>query len=161
MMFSGKVKMAALGAALLAFGASCARPDNAASDYAMLSPEKGWCFSDTLSLILTHPDSVAAGWLAVGVTHTADYPYSDLWLEVTSLDPAGSSRRDTVCLTLADRNGRWRGNGIGTSFQVTDTIIRQLSHRACSPLMVRHIMRRDTIRGIDRVGLFFIPAENR
>lgn len=159
MKVGGKVMMALFGAVLLVAGASCARPGNAASDYALLSPERGWCFSDTLTLVLNHPDSLAAGRLAVGVTHAADYPYADLWLEVTSPGEADIPRRDTLCLTLADRNGRWKGHGIGTSFQVTDTMARPMVHRSGSPLMVRHIMRRDTIRGIDRVGLFFIPGD--
>ncbi len=144
-------------AASLALAAGCSRPGNAASGYESLPAAEGWCFSDTLSYPLEHTDSVARGRLAVGVTHTARYPFADLWLEVTSERADGSHRRDTVCLTLADRDGRWTGNGIGVSFQVAETVDAPLLHRSGSPLTVRHIMRRDTIAGIDRVGVFFIP----
>ncbi len=157
-MLCGAFRIAVIGSAALALAASCSRPGNAASGYEALSPGEGWCFSDTLSYPLTHSDSVAEGLVAVGVTHTGEYPFSDLWLEVTSERSDGSRRRDTVCLVLANRDGRWTGNGIGVSFQVADTIAAPLCHRSGSPLTVRHIMRRDTLPGINRVGVFFIPT---
>lgn len=146
-----------LAGALLA-ACSCSRPGNASSGYEVLSPLGGWSYRDTLSFPLVHTDSVASGRIAVGVTHTGAYPFSDLWLEVTSTSADGAARRDTVRLTLADRNGRWTGHGIGTSFQVADTVDPPVTHRSGSPLTVRHIMRRDTIPGVDRVGVFFIPT---
>ncbi len=158
MTLPGAIRTAAAGAALLA-AASCSRPGNSASGYEAMPPAPGWCYSDTLRFPLAHTDSVAAGRVAVGVTHTGAYPCSDLWLEITSAADGGGVRRDTVCLRLADRNGRWTGHGIGTSFQVADTIARPLTHRSGSPLIVRHIMRRDTLPGIERVGVFFIPEE--
>lgn len=158
MTLPGAIRTAAAGAALFA-AASCSRPGNSASGYEAMPPAPGWCYSDTLRFPLAHTDSAAYGRVAVGVTHTGEYPYSDLWLEITSDADGGVARRDTVCLRLADRNGRWTGHGIGTSFQVTDTVDALRAHRSGSPLTVRHIMRRDTLPGIERVGVFFIPEE--
>lgn len=158
MMLRGAIRLLALGSALAA-ATSCSRPGNACSHYEALSPVDGWCYSDTLRYPLEHTDSVARGLIAVGVTHTGEYPYSDLWLEITSEGDKEHARRDTLCLRLADRNGRWTGHGIGTSFQAADTVRIPVEHRSGEPLTVRHIMRDDTIPGIDRVGIFFIPVK--
>lgn len=155
----GSIRLLALSVALSAAAASCSRPGNAGSGYEILPAGEGWCYSDTLAFPIAHTDSMAAGRVAVGVTHTGEYPFSDLWIEITSTDGEGAARRDTVRLLLADRNGRWTGNGIGTSFQVADTVDAPLVHRSGSPITVRHIMRDDTVPGIDRVGVFFIPAD--
>lgn len=155
---SGAIRQAILWSALTA-ALACSRPGNESSRYEVLPAGEGWCYSDTLRFAITHTDSVVAGRLAVGVTHTGEYPFSDLWLEVTSEGDGGAARRDTVRLLLADRNGRWTGHGIGTSFQVADTLGKPVVHRSGSALTVRHIMRDDTVAGVERVGLFLIPAE--
>ncbi len=157
-MLRGAIRLTVAGARRAAV-ASCGRPGNEGSRYEVLSPEEGWCYSDTLSFPITHTDTLASGRVAVGVTHTGEYPFSDLWLEITSAGKEGTARRDTLCLRLADRNGRWKGHGIGTSFQVADTARTVFRHRSGAPFTVRHIMREDTLRSVERVGLFFIPTK--
>ena len=46
--------------------------------------------------------------------------------------------------------------GIGTSFQVTDTV-NDLVHASGTPVMVRHLMRSEMLEGVNQVGLFFVP----
>lgn len=135
---------------------SCGRPANDYSAYHNF-PESQWRYGDTIRFIPTHPDSIARGRLAIGVRHSNDFEYSTLWLEVVTENPAGRRRVDTVSIPLADSYGRWVGQGIGASFQCTDTIATPILHQSGAPVKIRHIMRADTLAGITQLGLFFLP----
>lgn len=126
------------------------------SEYHSLKSEE-WRYDDTLRYLPVHDDSVCRGRLAVAVSHTGDYPYTELWLEVTHRSDS-VLRRDTVAMQVADRFGSWLGQGIGSIFQISDTLAPGV-HVSGSPVLVRQIMRRDTLPGINRVGLFFVPIE--
>jgi len=85
--------------------------------------------------------------------------YSNLWLEIEYSDADRNTRRDTINLKLADAYGRWLGIGNAPDYQVTDTISRNLRHANGAPVRVRHIMRVDTLEGIDIVGVIFNGVE--
>lgn len=136
---------------------SCGSPGNDYSEYRNL-PDELWRYGDTLRFSPTHPDTIAAGRWAVGLRHSNDFEFSTLWIEVVSENPDGCRRTDTLAVALADNFGRWRGQGIGATFQITDTIPRTILHRSGTPVKVRHIMRTDTLSGITQLGLFFLPA---
>lgn len=123
-------------------------------------PEARWLYSrpvvfqsDTLG------DSVARGLLLLSLRHTSDYPYSNLWVEVSTAD---SSRRvlscDTFDVGLADVFGRWYGSGMGASLRYTDTLSRDFRMVRGSSISVRHIMRTDTLPEIEQIGLIFVPV---
>ena len=126
------------------------------SDFTPLSPD-GWAYGDTIRFFGSEADSVALnGSLAVAVRHTNGYPYSNLWLEIT-LPEADTVRVDTVDVRLTDTFGRWYGSGIGVSYQRIDTIYPAVSIAAGAPVKVRHIMRVDTVTGIEQIGLILTP----
>lgn len=116
-------------------------------------PGKGWAYGDTLAVRFASADSVAAGTLCVALKHTNDYRFANLWLEVTVPQADGSVRRDTVNVPMADPYGRWYGGGIGTSFQLSDTVAQHVSVDMTRPLLLRHIMRLDTLTDIELIGL--------
>ena len=146
------IAIAALGAAF----ASCGNSGRSYSNWSHLDPH-GWAYGDTLSLIpvdstLPDNDSTLRAPLRLGVTHSATYPYSNLWLEVTYR----SDRyvyRDTVNLELADIYGRWLGKGFGTALQHEITLTPHADIDVRQPVSVRHIMRVDTLRGIEMIGV--------
>lgn len=126
------------------------------SDYNALGPD-GWAYGDTIRFFNSEADTVALdGSLAVAVRHTNGYPYSNLWLEIT-LPEADTVRVDTVDVRLADTFGRWYGTGIGVSYQRIDTIYPSISIPVGAPVTVRHIMRVDTVTGIEQIGLILTP----
>lgn len=148
--------VAGISATLFLGGAGCASPGNDYAEYVNL-PEEGWKYGDTLKFTPVHPDSVCAGKLVVGIRHGNDFPYTSLWLETTVGD-GGHEKTDTLAIPLADSFGRWSGRGIGASFQTTDTVGGTFLHVSGSEVKVRHIMRADTLRGVEQVGIFFVPA---
>lgn len=128
------------------------------SQFHDLSPD-GWHFGDSLKYHFSPADSVVCGDLTLSIRHSNDYIYSNLFLEVTVSDSL-STRRDTVALTLADDFGRWHGRGIGTDFQVSDTIARNASFRRPVDIAVRHVMRDDILRHIEQVGISFVERSS-
>ena len=120
-------------------------------------PARGWAYGDTVSLLpvdtaLHDNDSLVRRPLRFGLTHSNDYPYSNLWLEVTYRGEE-SSYRDTLNVSLADVYGRWLGSGFGANYQHEIVLNPRADIDLTRPVTVRHIMRVDTLRGLDRIGV--------
>lgn len=134
--------------------------DNYFSAFASM-PDTRWDYASPLTFAVdTLRDSVARrGDMLLTVRHTHGYEYRNLWLEI-DYDVADSlSRPDTVNVILADVYGHWRGHGSGPSLQVVDTLAHGVALRRGQQIRVRHIMRLDTLPGIEQVGITFLPRE--
>lgn len=141
-------------AALLAIASCSSRRDYSA--WADI-PTEGWAYGDTLRLTpadtsLVGNDSLVNRPLRLGISHTNGYPYANLWLELTYTG-ARATYRDTINLRMADIYGRWLGHGIGTNYQQEFTVNPSADIDLRLPVAVRHIMRTDTLRGIEAIGL--------
>lgn len=132
--------------------------DNRFSDFADL-PRQGWLYTEPLEF---EPDTlrdsiVNAGTMLISVRHGKDYLYRNLWLEVSYADTDSTRHADTLNIELADAMGHWKGRGMGLSLELLDTVpglMPLAEHRA---VRVRHIMRADTLRGIERIGVVYVP----
>lgn len=146
-------------AALSAF--SCGSCNDAGDAGFADIPAAGWAYGDTLRFTPDPVDSVVPGHLAVAVRHTGSYLYSNLWLEITSPVPGDTVLRvDTVNVPLADDFGRWYGRGYGVSFVTVDTLPSSYVFERGSDVTVRHIMRKDTVAGLEQIGLLFLSSED-
>ena len=56
-------------------------------------------------------------------------------------------------MPLADIYGRWLGSGFGSSYQREITLKPRADIDLTRPVDVRHIMRLDTLRNIERIGI--------
>ena len=61
--------------------------------------------------------------------------------------------RDTLDIRLADVYGRWLGSGFGASYQREVTVSPAAVVDITRPVALRHIMRVDTLQGIEQVGI--------
>lgn len=134
---------------------SCNPEQREASAYINL-PASGWAYADTLAFPLNVADSIATGYIIVAIDHTPEYRYADLWMELTSTQPGNTLRRDTLQLQMCDSAGTWLGTGVASNYQLTTHPLR-LTFAGALPLTLRHILRTDTLRHVNRVGLFFKP----
>ncbi len=115
--------------------------------------KSSWAYDDTLTICVTDLDSLPSKRLAVAVVHTDDFPYRNLWIEVSYRDSLGKLYRDSVSVEMADEFGRWRGKSIGGSHQCEASFPHAFPIPDSTRVSLRHIMRVDTVRGIDKVGL--------
>lgn len=131
-------------------------------------PEQGWAYPDTLifqQLTDTAGDAIPTiGELALTIRHTNAYLYSNIWLEVSYTDTSASQHTDTLSVELCDVYGRWYGKGAGSLFQIERIVNPHVALRPGSEVKVRHIMRVDTLTGVERIGMAFrsaISTDNR
>lgn len=124
-------------------------------------PEEGWGYGDSILLLpvdtgLPDNDSIVTAAIGVALRHGSDYKYSDIWLEVT-FHGDGYLTRDTVNIRLADSFGRWLGSGFGASYQKASVINRASVIDVTRPVEIRHIMKVDTLHGIEQIGITVTP----
>lgn len=132
--------------------------DNRFSAFADI-PTSGWRYDRPVDF---EPDTlldsiVDRGRMLVSVRHGKDYLYRNLWLEVSYADTDSTRHADTLNIELADAMGNWHGRGMGLSMEVLDTVPGNFPLAMHRAVRVRHIMRADTLYGIERVGLVYIP----
>ena len=75
--------------------------------------------------------------------------YRDIWLSILQ-----NEQTDTIHLYLANKNGNWKGHGIGEMRLFTEEIpIRIHQQDSIHSLQITHIMEDDTLRGVHDIGL--------
>lgn len=142
---------------LLCLGA-CVPGHNDYSEYIDI-PIDGWKYGDTLKYYPDTHDSITYGELQIIIRHSNAYLYSNLWLEIRHFN-GESIRLDTVNIEMADVYGRWYGNGIGANFQYALTVSNNITLYRNKPIMINHIMRVDTLSGIEQIGFSFNGIES-
>lgn len=119
-------------------------------------PPEGWAYGDTLRFPVERADSTAPATLRLAVRNSNAYPYSNLWLEVT-YNHEGRRHIDTVEIRLADVYGRWTGQGFGPEYQSEVKMVKSVVPDNGSWIGVRHVMRVDTITGLEQIGVTLTP----
>jgi gliding motility-associated lipoprotein GldH len=142
---------------LLLSGASCVPDSNSYSQFYTIDDD-GWCYDDSLVFTPTVADSIVQGRLMIAVRHDSRYRYSNLWLELSHPE-ADTVIRDTINIDLADVYGRWLGTASAVSYTKTDTITKNIKILRDKNYVIRHVMRPDTIKDIERIGLIFEPTK--
>lgn len=129
------------------------RPDpNSFSDFRNIETP-GWLYSQRITFTPQHSDSIMETDMFLTLRHTNQYPYSNIWIEVVSGDIEKGTVTDTVNIQLADIYGNWLGKGSGVLYQLETPIKLGMQHISLSPVTIRHIMKTDTLPGIDLLGL--------
>ncbi len=118
-------------------------------------PENAWPKDGIVHITVPAPDTLNYFNLDLIIRNAENYPYSNIYLFVTTTAPNGATQRDTVQYALADERGNWLGkNGRHWS----DHRLRYRSHTRFIQsgdyrFAVQHGMRSDTLQGIGAVGL--------
>lgn len=117
-------------------------------------PDNAWNKDSILVFTPEVKDSVNPVNLIIGVRNTNAYPYSNLWLFVTTQTPSGLSKKDTFEVELASPYGKWYGSGWGNTFTSLHYYSKNvlLSEGGKYAISVQHGMRRDTLPGVNAVG---------
>ena len=118
-------------------------------------PASGWLAESPVRMEVPVSDTVGVYDVALRLRHTDDYPYSNLWLFVTTVAPDNTATVDTVNIRLADEYGRWFGSGIGASIQY-EFLYRQAFRFDRSGLWhiaIQQGMQDSELEGITAVGI--------
>lgn len=143
------VRMAAAGAVALALSAC-----GGGTVYDSYKPLGEWNRTDT-ALFRVPPVAEAGAYAAeIGLRTNADYPFKAVTVIVDcTVLPAGTVVSDTLNCRLADDDGNTLGSG-QSNFQHVFPVRRlRLSGGDSLVVAVRHHMMRETLPGIEDVGL--------
>lgn len=93
--------------------------------------------------------------------HTGQYPYSNLFLFITTLAPNGNSQKDTVEFMLADTRGRWFGSGIGDVHALQLIFKKNIRFGQTGRYIfyIQHGMREQKLKGITDLGMLIKNSE--
>ena len=99
-------------------------------------------------------DSLMLSKLFINIRNNTDYPYSNLYLFITTEFPNGHITRDTIECILADRDGRWLGSGSG---RIKDNKIMlqqglRFPLKGVYHMYIEQAMRMEELAGIEDIG---------
>lgn len=132
--------------------------------YQAVSGEEGWDKSDSLAFHLPVGLSSGEYRMEIGLRHTGEYSYRDIWLSVTQSE--GDSippRTDTLHIYLTDEKGHWVQSGaMGGLYQhvyVSDKPVIFSTDSIDRIFRITHLMRQNPLPGISDVGIrLFLPG---
>jgi gliding motility-associated lipoprotein GldH len=76
-------------------------------------PEEGWATENKLSYEVDIEDIAPPHNVFLTVRHADAYPYSNLFVFLTTTYPNGKTTVDTLECVLANKKGEWQGDGAG------------------------------------------------
>lgn len=76
-------------------------------------PEEGWKIDNKLSYTVDITDNKVYHNVYLTVRHADSYPFSNLFVFLTTTYPDGKNSLDTLECVLADGKGQWIGDGAG------------------------------------------------
>ncbi len=125
-------------------------------------PSEGWSAKDTLDFFVEIQDTVHPFDCYIHVRNDLDYPFSNLFLITSVVDPSGRGQKDTLEYEMAAPDGTWLGSGVG-SLKESKLWFRErkvFSEPGTYRFRIRHAMRRngevegvDVLRGVTHLGL--------
>ena len=97
----------------------------------------------------------------VNLRHTTYYPYSNLWILITTRFPNGKKAEKRVELTLADKDGKWFGDCLGDICDVQIPIQKNayFEHTGNYTFQFEQIMRTTDLPLVMSVGFSIEKAK--
>ena len=87
--------------------------DNILTSQYVTLPEEGWRTENKLKFDVDVKDNSGYHNVFLNVRHADSYPYSNLFVFLTTTYPDGKTSVDTLECILANKKGEWQGDGAG------------------------------------------------
>ncbi len=84
--------------------------------------QKAWTYEQVVDFEVEMRDTTAKYDVLLNIRHTNEYAYSNLWVWIYTSFPSGKLMKKRVDLPLADKQGKWYGNGSGEIISTTIAI---------------------------------------
>jgi gliding motility-associated lipoprotein GldH len=69
-----------------------------------------WSYQDSLDFTFTIADTSNLYNIYLDITHSTEYPYQNIYLQITTQYPSGERIKERLPIDFADKTGRWYGN---------------------------------------------------
>lgn len=121
-----------------------------------ISLEKSsWKNSDKIKLEVDVQDTSATYNVYINVRHNSVYPYSNLWVLITTTSPDGNSQKQRIEIQLANEDGAWHGEGMGDIWDLKQLAQQNaiFNKKGIYSFEFEQIMREDPLPGIMAMGI--------
>ena len=114
-----------------------------------------WSSNNPIEFIPLISDTLEISNVYLNIRNTDEYPYSNLFLFITTQSPMGYWIKDTVEIKMADKRGKWTGNGIGGVFYKQEIFKANVRfpYPGSYSFKIEHGMRVEDLKGIRDIGL--------
>jgi len=126
-------------------------------------PKQMWNKNDQVEFLPVINDTLSVQNIYINIRNTGKYAYSNLFLFITTVSPAGKWIKDTLEIQLADSKGKWLGSGIGDIFfsrKLFKSYVR-FPMTGVYKFSIQQGMRTDNLKGIRDVGIRIEKVETR
>lgn len=142
------------------FSVSCI--SNVIFDETISVEQSGWYKNDIARFDVVIEDSVNSFDYYLNIRNTIDYRFSNLYVFMNTTYPNGNISRDTVEFVLADKSGKWFGNGWGEIKDNSILLVQGIKFplKGAYTFQIQQAMRVDTLMGISDIGIRIQKSEN-
>jgi gliding motility-associated lipoprotein GldH len=123
-------------------------------------PGAAWSATDSRKFSFEITDTTETYWVELVLRHSNNYPYRNIWVNVSLEQPGDSLKVSRFDLPLAGTE-KWLGTGMGDVFERRVRLFAspvRFRHAGISTFYVQHTMRQDPLPGMMQVGLRLQPA---
>ncbi len=122
-----------------------------------------WLYKDTLNFNFNITDTSALYDIQLTVRHDNTYPFQNLYTHISTQFPNAMRLQQTLNLDLADNTGKWEGNVSGSHATFKTNIQENAFFNALGKhtITLEQFTRRDTLVGIDQIGLMLVRKEEK
>lgn len=118
-------------------------------------PVQGWNYQNKLIFDVPITDTIAQYNLFLNVRISADYLFSNLYLNLHTTTPSMQKQTERKELILADENGKWLGKGLGDlyDYQVPVKEKFRFKENGIYRFELEQNMRNDTLSSVISSGI--------
>ncbi|MCF8331056.1 MAG: gliding motility lipoprotein GldH [Bacteroidales bacterium] len=124
---------------------------------------QNWPKNEIKGFTFSVEDTISTYHFIINIRNTTEYEFQNLYLFMNTIYPDKSSSRDTLELILAAPSGKWLGKGKGffrdNLFMFKHNV--SLPQKGNYRIEFLQAMRKDTLTGIDEIGLRIQKNQNR
>ena len=139
--------------------ASCG--DDALIDRFAEVSENGWSYNEVLEFEYEVDDLDHYYQLFANLRIDTDYPVNDFHMQMTTIAPDSSKKVEVISLSLAEKNGKWKGRGLGRviSYQQAVQPLRKFEQKGIYRVSIQQHMREDNIKHVHAAGIRILKSE--
>ena len=114
-----------------------------------------WKYSDSLLFKLPAADTNSVHDLILEIEHNKEYPFQNLYVNITTLFPSGKVERNKLNIDLADKAGKWYGECGSKECELEVLMLSQFrfSESGTYSLIMEQYTRTPSLEGIHELSL--------
>ncbi len=124
-------------------------------------PNQTWTYQDSMMISVPVTDTKQRYNLYLDVTHTTEYSYQNLYVQINTKFPSGKRVEDKVSLELADDTGKWYGNCNSESCTLRIVLQANVYFKEAGEhqISIEQYMRKDALEGVQALSFRLAEAE--